>query len=713
VVSQRLSSGLVWAGTAVFVVVVSWQAWAGNALDAESILNLLVFALPLAGIYAMAASGLVVVYTTTGVFNFAQGATGMFFAYVYWQLTDSAQGGWGWPTWIGLPLVIFVLAPLFGVFLDRTIMRHLQGQTLVVQLMVTVGIMFALIGLANMIWKQTEGHSLPSLFGSGGIDIGDVLLTWHRLITIVTAIALAIGLRLLLFRTRLGIAMRAVVDNRGLAALSGARSTILSSFSWALGCSLAALAGILLAPEADMSTSGALTLLIITSFAAAVVGRLRSLPLTYLGALILAVSVGYSQNFLAFTGRWTNIKGALPTIMLFIVLLLLPSAQLKFARTNVTTRHERVSTVRDSMIGMVALLIAIYFIGNWFSGTNQSRLGLGVCTALVALSLVPLIGWAGQVSLAPLAFAGIGATAYVRLGGAHADWRAWAAVFLAGLVCVPIGALLAFPAMRLQGLYLALATMAFASLVDVAFYAQPFALGTGSRVAQRVSLFGWDFGSEIGFLMLVTVVFAILGIGIVWLRRSTFGRRLIALRDSEAASATVGVNILETKLVVFALSAGMAGFAGAFLAMYYRTIDPGSFQMLAGLPIVLTLVIGGVSLVSGALFAGVFGLVTVLIKENWHLSLWEALEYVAPGLAALGIIRNPAGAVVEIGEGFARLLPWRHDARREAAEVKEANAEPEVGELGIMRDYEEADVLLLDRGLGISSDVPRATTRVG
>ena len=135
--------------------------------------------------------------------------------------------------------------------------------------------------------------------------------------------------------------------------------------------------------------------------------------------------------------------------------------------------------------------------------------------------------------------------------------------------------------------------------------------------------------------------------------------------------------------------------------------------MLAGLPIVLALVIGGVGFVAGALFAGVFGLFLTFIQDNWHISLWLGLTYLAPGLAVLGIIQNPSGAVVPIGEGFARLLPWRKDAKREYEEMTAASAEPEVGELGLERAFEEADVLLVDRTLGISNDVPRAVVAAG
>ena len=138
------------------------------------------------------------------------------------------------------------------------------------------------------------------------------------------------------------------------------------------------------------------------------------------------------------------------------------------------------------------------------------------------------------------------------------------------------------------------------------------------------------------------------------------------------------------------------------------------FQMIAGLPVVLALVIGGVGFVAGALFAGVFGLVTLIDPGRLaHLAVARRSSTSRPGLAVLGIIQNPSGAVVPIGEGFARLLPWRNDARREYEEMTAANAEPEVGELGLERPFAEADVLLVDRELGISNDVPRGRSRSG
>jgi Branched-chain amino acid transport system / permease component len=165
------------------------------------------------------------------------------------------------------------------------------------------------------------------------------------------------------------------------------------------------------------------------------------------------------------------------------------------------------------------------------------------------------------------------------------------------------------------------------------------------------------------------------------------------------------VNILETKVIVFMLSAAISGFAGAFLAQQSGSLSSSSFTMLAGLPIVLALVIGGVASVSGALFAGLFGFGLIYIKETWHLSLWRSLEILGPGLTALGIIQNPSGAVVAIGDGFAPLLPWRKDAKARADAEKARLALPEIGELGLTRAFTASDIVAIERQLGVTDDL--------
>ena len=682
---------------ALLLVAFVMSSWSGTPISGQSLLNLVLFSLPIAGIYALTATGLVVVYSTTGVFNFAQGAFGMVAAYLGWQLTVQ----WGLPAWLAYPLIVVVFAPLFGVLLERVLMRHLQGKTLVVQLMVTVGLLFGLIGLVDMLWDQNVGRSLPFLFGDAGVRVGSVTLTWHRIITVVLSVALVAALRVFLQRTRFGVSMRAVVDNPDLARSSGARPAVVSMCSWALGCSLGSVAGILLAPETDMSPGGSLTLLVLAAFAAGAVGRFRSLPLTYLGALILAGFTQFSQTFLHLGGRWTDVPGAYPAIMLFCVLLLLPESRLQSARLDLVTRPARVSSVRDTAIGMAVVVAIMAVLGGILSATNVNRLGLAMCTALVILSLVPLVGWAGQVSLAPLAFAGIGAVAYSHIGPGPLG------VLVAGLVAVPIGALLALPALRLQGLYLALATFSFATVASSTVFSQPFAFAGQSIDTPRMAFLGVSFAGQWAFLVLATVVFALASVALAALYHGRFGRRLVAMRDSEVAAATIGVNVAETKLIAFMFSAFLAGVGGVFLGQFYVATDASTFAALAGVTLVLALVIGGIGNVAGALYGGVFLLLIAILQDVWDVPLVRSLEYLGPALAALAIISAPAGAVGAIGRATAHLLPWRTDAKILRVAQHEAATLPEVGELGLTRSFTEADVIEIDRALGIAREVPR------
>jgi branched-chain amino acid transport system permease protein len=394
--------------------------------------------------------------------------------------------------------------------------------------------------------------------------------------------------------------------------------------------------------------------------------------------------------------------------MLLFVLLLLPESQLQTSRSTATIAPPRVNSVRDTALGMAITVAVMAALGSVLSPANVNRFGLAMCTGLVVLSLVPLTGWAGQVSLAPLAFAGVGAIAYSQLGGA--DGHLWA-VPLAGLVAVPVGAVLAIPALRLQGLYLALSTFAFATVASSVLFAQPFAFAGQTMATPRLSWFGISTSSGQSYLVLVTVAFAFFAILLAVAFHSRWGRRLVALRDSEVASATVGVNLAETKLIVFCFSAFLAGVAGAFTGMFYERTDASAFQPLLGLTMVLALVIGGVSYLSGALYAGLFLVGLALLKEVWDTPLVRSIEYLGPGLAALGIIANPDGAVVPIGRAFARLLPWRHDAKEADAVRRAATSEPELGELGLSTPFTEADRVYLDRMLGVADSIPEGAGR--
>jgi branched-chain amino acid transport system permease protein len=640
---------------AVFAGIVVAASLNQGAFTSQTITAAIIYALTAGSIYAIAASGLVVTYTTSGVFNFAQGAIGMIMAFLYWEVRINH----GWPAWLALVFVVLIAAPLFGAFVDWALMRRLVGTPLVVQLVVTIGLMFFLMGLAATIWDENSiAPPLPEFFADKhGIDIGDVVLTWHRFITIVVAILVAVFLRFLLYRTRTGVAMRAVVDNRELAALNGVRPGRVSSLAWALGSSMAAIAGILLAPSVGLRVD-VLTLFIVDAFAAAIIGRLKSLPWTFVGGLIIGVTQSFVLNFLQWGGRWGTASTAIPAIILFVALLALPEARLEVGRLIPKHRVPKLPDVRRSVAGMAVLVLVVALVAHLgdLDATNLRRLTLALITALVMLSLVPLTGWAGQISLAQITFVGVGAYAMAMVAG---DARSWLGagnplgLLVAAAAAVPFGVLMALPALRLQGLYLALASMAFAVMAIPLFFSQPEILGTNGRNLATPRFFGIDFDDPHNFVVLAAVAFAVLGLFVVWLRRGRFGRRLLALRDSPAAAATVGVNLEWTKLLVFALAAAIAGFAGGLLGTFRGTVGSTDFAMLLGIPFLLLLVVGGVGTVSGALIGGISTVLLLIVQDEvtfvvFGVSVLVALTRIGPGLAALGASRNPEGMVTQL-----------------------------------------------------------------
>jgi len=221
---RTLFAGLFVAAFTIFICV---KSWAGSPITFNSLLFWLIAGITYGSVYAVAATGLVVTYTTSGIFNFAQGAIGMFLAYVFWQI----QVGWGVQTFVALLLTVFVAAPIMGAIIEITLMRKIADAPLVAQIVTTIGLMLALMGLAGLIWDPQETRHINRFFGTSGFQIGETLMPWSRFITIVVGLGLALGLKVLLSRTRLGVAMRAVVDNRELAGLNGIKPGMVSMFS--------------------------------------------------------------------------------------------------------------------------------------------------------------------------------------------------------------------------------------------------------------------------------------------------------------------------------------------------------------------------------------------------------------------------------------------------------------------------------------------------
>lgn len=715
------------------LTILVWRYGADTEVSGEKIVFASIIGLATGSLYALSATGLVVVYTTTGMFNFAHGGIGVFCAFVYWEIVENSDG-LGLPKPLGLAVVVFLVAPMLGVLIDLALMRRLRTAPLVVQLMVTVGLMVFLLTLANQIWQADQIRGVtPLIDRSEGFTIGVSRVPWYRFANLIIAGAIAVFLRILLFRTRTGVAMRAVVDNRELTSLTGARPGLLSGFAWALGSSMAALAGILIAPEIEFNPANLNTLMLIVAISAAAFGQVRSLPLTVLGGLVIGLLESHYQQWISLGPDFSFANRGIAPIVLFLVVLALPQARLSVGRAATNLRPvERTTRIWEGAVGALAIVVFGYLIakgflhflvwdpGEW-SSTSLNKGTAAMVLALIGLSLVPLTGWAGQVNFAPLAFAGFGAFLWLRLGlwfgmpdtGGTGN-LVWLPVI--GLLCAPLGALVALFAARLSGLYLALLSLAFALIMANVVFPHPQVyprVHTFQPLYLDVGFARLDFAERFDFFMLLIVMFALGMFALIVLRRSRFGRRWVAMQDSQAAAATVGVNVIWTKIVVYATSASMAGMAGVFWATSQSSVDIRSFDLLAGLTIVLLMAAAGMSFPVAGLFLSfqfVFeGLAERLDQtQNVGFLVWLLKDFLAkfgPGLLAIGMVVNQRGAIFEMGKGFAPILPWRRDAREEMKAENARKRVTEVGGLGLTEPFTSEAVIALDTQLGIVDDV--------
>jgi branched-chain amino acid transport system permease protein len=620
----------------------------------EQFLQATIFGLATASILAVAAAGLVLTYTTTGIFNFAHGALGMLGAFTYWEL----RVDWGWPAPLALLVVLGVLAPAAGIVIERVIMRGLTDAPETVRVVVTISLLVALLGVGLWIWDPGDPYPLPRFWGnSSTVEVAGVNVTYHEIAVMAVALALALGLRLLLYRTRPGVAMRAAVDDRPLSSLNGARPDRSAMLAWAVGCSCAALSGVLMAPLIQLSQTG-LTLLIVNAYAAAMFGRLRSLPMTFLGALVVGVLGAWSAEYLPADSVILNqFRFALPAIVLLVVLVLLRQPRPRGAGLKRTREFIPRSSLGGSLLTAGAFVAAGVYFSQVLTDADALAASRVVALSIIGLSLVPLVGFAGQLSLCQMSFAAIGAIVMAH----HAPAGQPIGLLYATLATALVGALVAMPAIRLGGLYLALATGAFAVILDRwIFQLRPFDLGpfeieiftAGTITVQRPDLPGTDTNG--GLLVMLSATFALLYLLVVAIRRSTYGERLLAMKESPAAAATVGINLTTLKLSVFVLSAAMAGFGGALYAGSAQgAVAADQFTFFSSLPLLLLGVVGGIGSPAGALLAGLLlgGLPVLVANYSW----FQNISRVLPGTMGIALGRNPNGIIQELRQGFAPL----------------------------------------------------------
>ncbi len=614
-------------------------------------LPFIISGLVVGSIYAIAAMGLVVTYRTTGLFSFAHGATGMAVAYGFHQLREEV----GLPTPLAALLALAVLAPALGIAADRLLFRDVDRAAQATKVVLTMGLLIVLQGGAVAIFGATAKRVPPflptSTFRMASINVG-----WDQVIIVAIGVVVLVALTLFFRSSRTGTAMRALVDDRQLVQAAGFSAQRLSALTWALGGATAGLAGILFSPLLGLD-SATLTLLVVQAYAAAIFGRLTSLPRTFVGALALGLAGSLSLKVFASQPTLLNgLRPSIPFLFLFGALVLARSGSLR----ELGTSAPWTGTVRAGASSWWPLLVVLLPLTALLSESRVLSLGFALVIACAFLSLTVLTGSSGLISLAQAGLVGTGAFAYVHFVDAGAPF--WLALLLGGLVVVPLGVAIAVPALRLSGLFLALATFGVGQLIDGVLFGSWtwFSGGSDGLRGDRPSV----FDSDRWYVAFVIVVLAAIVFAMGQLRRTGLGRTLVALRDSPAAADALGIDPLWPRVAIFSISAFLAGVAGGLYAGLLQAPSAAFFNTFTSLLWLTIVVVGGIQSPYGAVVGALlFYFVPDLLSGGGTPSPWLTPLF---GVGAVLLARRPGGLVGLVAERWpSRLIAIRPRPDRE------------------------------------------------
>lgn len=683
----------------------------------EDLLRSLLQGTPPGTVYALVALGFVLAYKTSGVFNLAFGAQAYISAAMYFH----ARQAWGWSIVPAVVLSVVVLAPAIGLVLERLVFRHLRIGSSVAKLVVAIGLSVALPNLFDVVvgFEPVAGRTPEGIVPDGASVFYDPfgVYAFNRDELMAMGVALA-GMAALaaLFRfTAIGLQMRAVVESPRMTELNGIRADRVSAFAWALSSLFAGLAGVLMAPRFNTLAAPDFFHLVVVAIAAAAIGRLVSLPRALLGGLGLGVLIALVDTFLprvAEDHSWLrpiqdNVTPAMPFVVLFALLVGWPA--LRSAREQADPLAgvdppppSLAARTRSPALTRITRAFAVAFFGVTgfvvFTQADASWLFLvtqAVILATIFLSITVITGFAGQISLCQGTFAAIGGFSVFQLADRYGT-SVLTAALVGAAIAAAVAAVLALPVLRLGGVWVAIATLAFAFFFDAVIVKLSFVGGGGTSLLQgtrvpRPTLGPWDLADDKQFLVLALVVFAVVSLAVIRVRDGTVGRTLRALRASEVAAQSIGISPARARITAFALSGFIAGLGGAMLSMHQQNVNYGSnFAPFAALFWLVLVVSLGSRTVEGAAYAGAtYALFDAIVLKGaifgWLLRGAERIPGLFPvsprwrfvlfGLGTIQFARHPEG-LVEHGKrrAHARIERWLARRRRPeaAAEVQAA-----------------------------------------
>jgi ABC-type branched-subunit amino acid transport system ATPase component/ABC-type branched-subunit amino acid transport system permease subunit len=673
-------------GSAVLAVWTTRQLWFDGVVNGM-VLGLL-------------ALGVVLVYRSTRVINLAVGnmglpATGLMALLVI---------NYGFPYWVALPIAL-VVGIAVGALIERAVIRRLFDAPRVIVLVATIGIaqLMQAVLASYPDLERTRGQRFPAPLAFTWEDVLGLRITGPKLTILVVVPLLAVGLSWFLNRTVFGQTVQASATNADLARLSGIDPKMVQLFVWTIAGLLATISLLLL--SANRGSIGGLSNLgpntMARALAAAVIAGMVSFP----RALAAGVAIGVIQAHVQFV--FIN-QGGLIDLLLFVVVAVAVAFQSRGSaeeagsfsfsarRRPIPQRLKEIWWVRGLSTTSLGLLLAIALVLPYLV-TRPSRHLLYssiLAFAICALSMTIVTGWAGQLSLGQMAFAGIGAlfaagfnrglTVGVGIGN---RWEFFSVTFprvpylvsmlLAAGMAAAVAALIGLGALRVKGLLLAVTTFAFAMAAQQYLYRRPMLNGGNSQSIpfRRGSLGPLDLTSQRAYYYLCLGVLVVLLVVVARLRRSGIGRSIIGVRENENTAAAYTVSPTRTKLLAFSLAGGIAGLGGALLGGLVQNIPYTErlFQITDSLRLVSIVVIGGL----GTLMGPVVGALWVVGLP----AFWPDNELVPLFTSSIGLLilllYFPGGLIQITYSARDALLRWA-ESRLPDAPSKTSTAPPAV-----------------------------------
>lgn len=627
--------------------------------------------LVIGGIYAIAAAGLTLTYASAGILNFSFGALAYFVArFFYWL---HSQHNWGL-----LPsalIALFVVGPLLGIFLYLVLFRMLQLASTLIKIVATLGVSVCLPPLATLLFGNVTIVEAPGL-APEPVSVYHVLgvpVTMDQLIDYGCVLAVVVLGFVVLRYTDVGLRVRAMVDSPAMTSLSGSSPAFVSVGVWAASVFLAGLAGILSAPIIGLDPTN-YTLLMASAFAAVVAARLRNVPVAVGVGLLIGVAGSLVQHYLPPSSSFT--AAVIPSIPFVVTAIFLVYQLIRYGRAD---ESEGVGGALDRAIiphggdrlaarsaagaasaraplhwppaaaGIAVVIVAAFVLSSFWVGL----LAEGAAYAIIFLAFTLVVGEGGMIWACEATFAGVGAVAAAQFATSH-GWPVLAAVVAGGIVAVPMGVILGMLTIRLGGLYVTLVTLMFGLLMDNLVFTQTIFTQNGIGVTMPAPGFAT---TSRGLLFLGLGIFCVVSLLIVNVRRSTTGLALSAVRFSEAGSKTIGLSVLQMKVLVAGVAAFVAAVGGAILAMNQLSALPSNFATLGGIIWMAVLVTAGIRSNMAALVAGMMFTVLPGITLDYLPASWGQVPPVLFGLGAILVARNPDGFLAQQADQIRWL--WR------------------------------------------------------